>query len=391
MATSTLEVVEFVLAQGGPSYRLSRRIGFELGNRPRRFYKVLLLILVTWIPLLILSFLEGHALGGSVAVPLLRDPVVYSRFLFVVPLLVLTQMVVERSLGAQARYFLESGIVPEHDAARCEAAKRDVLRMSGSAVAEGLIIALAMIMSIGARVVLRIGWGESTWERSATSITLAGWWYALISLPILFFFLLRWLWVLVLWASFLFRVSRLDLELTPTHPDRAGGLGFLGWGLVCFALVLMAVSAVMSGGFAYEIIHRGSSLSNLKYHVIVFVVLAIVILHAPLLAFTPRLARCRIRGLFEFGTLIGAHDRAFDEKWVKSGAMNRDRLLGNPDVQSLAAIALAFEHVDRMQLIPFDKKAVGVLLLSALMPMVPLLGTTVALSEILSMLGKVMV
>jgi hypothetical protein len=350
-----------------------------------------LLILVTWIPLLILSFLEGHALGGSVAVPLLHDPVLYSRFLFVVPLLVLTQVVVERSLGAQARYFLESGIVPERDAARCEAAKRDVLRMSGSAVAEGLIIALAMIMSIGARVVLRIGSGESTWERSATSTTLAGWWYALISLPILFFLLLRWMWVFVLWASFLFRVSRIDLELTPTHPDRAGGLGFLGWGLVCFALVLMAVSAVMSGGFAYEIIHRGASLSNLKYHVIVFVVLAIVILHAPLLAFTPRLARCRIRGLFDFGTLIGAHDRAFDEKWVKSGAMNRDRLLGNPDVQSLGAIALVFEHVDRMQLIPFDKKAVSVLLASALIPMVPLLGTTVALSDILSMLGKVMV
>ena len=160
MATSTVEVVEFVLAQGGPASRLSRRLGFELGNRPRHFSKVLLLILVTWVPLLLLSFLEGHALGGDVAVPLLRDPVVYSRFLFVVPLLVLAQVVVERSLGAQARYFVESGIVPEHDAARCEAAKRDVLRMSGSAVAEGVIIALAMVMSIGARVVLRIGWGE---------------------------------------------------------------------------------------------------------------------------------------------------------------------------------------------------------------------------------------
>jgi hypothetical protein len=391
MATPTVEVVEFVLAQGGPAYRLSRRLGFELGNRPRRFSKVLLLILITWVPLLLLSLLEGHALGNGVAVPLLRDPVVYSRFLFVVPLLVLAQVVVERSLGAQARYFLESGIVPEHDAARCEAAKREMLRTSGSAVAECLILVLAMIISIGARVVLRIGWGESTWERLGTSITLAGWWYALISLPILFFLLLRWLWVFALWASFLFRLSRLRLELTPTHPDRAGGLGFLGWGLISFALVLMAISAVMSGGFAYEIIHRGSSLAELKYHVIVFVVLAIVILHAPLLVFTPRLARCRIRGLLDFGTLIGTHDRAFDEKWVKSEARNRDSLLGHPDVQSLGGIAQVYEHVDRMQLIPFDKKAVVVLLMSALIPMVPLLGTTVALSEILSMLGKIMV
>ena len=43
----------------------------------------------------------------------------------------------------------------------------------------------------------------------------------------------------------------------------------------------MAISAVLSGSFAYEIVHRGSSLNILKYHIIVFVVLAIVILHAP--------------------------------------------------------------------------------------------------------------
>jgi hypothetical protein len=63
----------------------------------------------------------------------------------------------------------------------------------------------------------------------------------------------------------------------------------------------------------------------------------------------------------------------------------------NGYVQSLGGIAQVYEHVDRMQLIPFDKKAVVVLLVSALIPMVPLLGTTVALSEIMSMLGKIMV
>jgi hypothetical protein len=251
-----------------------------------------------------------------------------------------------------------------------------------------LIVVAAVATSILARVVVGVGSGESTWERSASHITLAGWWYILVSLPILFFFLMRWLWIFMLWSWFLFRVSQLNLDLTPTHPDRAGGIGFLGWGLLSFAIVLMALSAVMSGGFAYEIIHRGSSLATLKYHVIVFVVLAIATLHAPLLVFTAQLARCRIRGLLEFGSLIGAHDRAFDKKWLKPRATNRETLLGNPDVQSLSAIAQAFEHVDQMQLIPVDRKALIVLLISALLPMVPLLGTTVALSEIMSMLGK---
>ena len=52
--------------------------------------------------------------GGTPSTePLLVDPVIYSRFLFVVPLLELAQVVVETSLGVQMRQFLKSGLVPE--------------------------------------------------------------------------------------------------------------------------------------------------------------------------------------------------------------------------------------------------------------------------------------
>jgi hypothetical protein len=221
-----------------------------------------------------------------------------------------------------------------------------------------------------------------------TAITAAGWWYILVSLPILFFLLLQWVWIFLLWAMFLFRVSRLDLELTPTHPDRAGGLGFLGWGVAGFAVVLLAVSAVLSGSLAGEIVFRGSSLDRLKYHILIFVAFAIAIVHAPLLAFSGRLGRCRFRGLLEFGTLTGRHDRAFDEKWLKTRGTDRAGLLGSPDVSSLADIGIVYEHVERMQLIPSDKKALLVLIAAALIPMIPLVGTAIPLGEILSKLAE---
>jgi hypothetical protein len=381
----------FDLVGRGPSHRLALRFGVEHPDQPRRIRKVLLLILVTWVPLVILSLRSGHAFDDHLVVGLLRDPVILSRFLFVVPLLALADLVVERSLGVQSRQFVQSGVVPERETIKLEAAKAEALRLRESVVAEGVILVLAVTIAIVARVVVRLGVGESTWERSGTGITLAGWWYMLVSLPILFFFLLRWLWIFLLWSWFLFRASRLDLDLTPTHPDRTGGLGFLGWGLASFAIVLMAISAVLSGSFAYEIVHRGSSLNILKYHIIVFVVLAIVILHAPLLVFTGRLARCRFRGLLEFGSLIGSHDRAFDEKWLELSGATRASLLGSPDVASLADIALVYEHVEGMQLLPFDKKALIVLVAAALIPMIPLLSTVIGLTDILSMLGKFMV
>ncbi len=381
----------FDLVERGPSFRLAQCFGFNRPDRPRRIRKILLLILVTWVPLVLLSLASGHAFDDRAVVGLVRDPVILSRFLFVLPLLALAEIAVARSLDVQARQFVVSGVVPAEEAVELEAAKAEALRLRESVVAEGVILVLALALATVVRVFVRPGAGESTWERTDAGITLAGWWYILVSLPILFFFLLRWLWVFLLWSGFLFRISRLDLELTPTHPDRAGGLGFLGWGLAAFALVLMAISAVLSGSFAYEIAHRGSSLNILKYHIIVFVVLAIVILHAPLLVFADKLAWCRFRGLLDFGSLIGSHDRAFDEKWLKLRGATRTSILGSPDVASQADIAQVYEHVERMQLLPWDKKALTVLVVATLIPMVPLLGTVTGLTEILSMLGKFMV
>jgi hypothetical protein len=378
----------FDLVGRGPSFRLAQRFGFNRPDRPRRIRKILLLILVTWVPLVLLSLVAGHAFGNRVAVTLLRDPVILSRFLFVLPLLALAEIVVERSLGVQAQQFLASGVVPAGEAVKLEAAKAEALRLRESVVAEGVIVVLAVAIAIIAQVVIRFGSEESTWKRSDAGITLAGWWYILVSLPILFFFLLRWFWIFLLWSRFLFRISRLGLELTPTHPDRAGGLGFLGWGLASFGLVLMAISAVLSGSLAYEIVHRGSSLNILKYHIMIFVVLAIVILHAPLIVFTGRLARCRFRGLLDFGSLIGDHDRAFNEKWLKSQGSS---LLGSAHMGSLAHMSPVYEQVERMQLLPWDKQALIVLVAAALIPMIPLLGTVTALTEILSMLGKFVV
>jgi hypothetical protein len=343
-----------------------------------------LLVLLTWVPLVLLSLFQV----GQVAIPLLHDPVIYSRFLFVVPLLELAQVVVETSLGVQMRHFLEAGLVTEPDRPAFESAKAALIRLRGSFMTEVVLAILALGVSIMSRVILKLAVDDSTWERMGTMITAAGWWYTLVSLPVLYFLLLRWIWVFLLWAAFLHRVSRFDLELTPTHPDRAGGLGFLGWGLASFAVVLLAVSAVLSGSLAGEILFRGSSLNQLKYHVVVFTVLAIAILHAPLLVFSGRLGRCRFRGLLDFGTLIGRHDRAFDEKWIKPRGADQAGLLGNRDASTLAAVGTVYEHVERMQFVPFDKKALLVLIAAALIPMIPLLGTAIPLTEILSKLGE---
>jgi hypothetical protein len=388
---SERRIDEFNLVRGGFSNRIAERLGLAT-KASRRSLKVVLLLVVTWVPILLMSLASGHFAGSAVKVPFLHDPEVHARFLIVVPLLELAELIVAISLAAQVRHLREMGIVPERERGRFDAACSEVLAMRGSPWAEAVIVVLSFAMSIVFRLIIGVSEGSSSWERTESAITPAGWWHMLVSLPILYFFLFRWIWVFNCWAVFLRRVSRLELELTPTHPDRAGGLGFLGWGLACFASVLLPVATVASAGFAQEILHFGESLDSLKFHVIAFIVVAVVLLHAPLLTFSGVLSRCRFKGLLEFGALVWRHDRAFDEKWIHTPPENiKESLLGTPDIQSLADMAICYEHVDRMRLCPFDTKAFAVLILSALVPMIPLIGTAVPLQEIFAKLAELLI
>jgi hypothetical protein len=382
---------EFDLLRCGKSYRLAEQFGLSAPTALGRVLKVAVLLAVTWIPLLFLSLWSGHFSGTNVRVPFLHDPEVHARLLVVLPLLELAAVVVPLSLAAQCQHLREMGVVPARERGRFDAARSDALALRESAWSEGILLALSYVMAVLIRLVLGMSEGASSWERLGTQVTPAGWWLTLVSLPILYFFLLRWLWIFLVWNHFLFWVSRLDLELTPTHPDRAGGLGFLGWGLAGFATVLLAVSTVFAAAFAEEILHHGETLDSLKYHVAAFVVAAILILHAPMLLFSRTLTRCRFQGLREFGALVWRHDREFDQKWIRGSSRPAESILGSPDIRSMAGIATCYEHINDMRLIPFDTKAFAVLAAAALLPMVPLVGTLVPVQEIFMKLAEFLI
>ncbi len=416
----TLTPAEMSFVEGGPTHFLLKRIGLGDKSLRGRLLRAFLILLVTWLPLVVLSWFAGHAVGDRVAIPFFRDPEVHVRFLFVVPLLGMAEWVVAAGLAMQTRHLIESGIIPESELGRFRAARDSAATLRNSLTAEVVIIGIALSIALVSRLYFGVSEGFNSWERiplnpvvatdtsgetetksesksgekkvdPSSRVTPAGWWCIFISLPCLFFFLLRWIWVFLIWGWFLIKISRLDLELTPTHPDRTGGLGFLGWGLASFAMVVMAISAVMSAGLADEIMNHGSTLEERKYHVMLFVITVLLVIHAPMLAFTGKLLRCRFSGLLDIGALAWRHDRAFDEKWIKNrGGDDSASLLGSPDIQSLADMGTCYEHVNRMLPIPFDVKAFAVLVLAALLPMVPLLWAEVPMTEIFQKLGELL-
>jgi hypothetical protein len=207
-----------------------------------------------------------------------------------------------------------------------------------------------------------------------------------VSLPIFQFLLVRWYFRLFVWTRFLWQVSRIELSLVPTHPDRVGGLGFLSNTVYAFATLAVAHGALLAGQLANRIFFAGAALTEFKAEIAVVVAFLLCAILGPLLVFTPQLAQAKRKGLREYGALAEHYVRAFDAKWLRGGAPANEALVGSADIQSLADLGNSYELVRTMRLAPITKEAILRVAAAALVPMVPLLLTMMPLEALLKVL-----
>ena len=388
------DTYDFSVVLGGPLYQLVRRAHLSGDGLEMLVRRLIAIPLFAWLPLLILSVLGGRAWGDAVKVPFLADIETHARFLLALPLLIVAELVVHQRMRPVARQFLERGLIPERSRARFDLAVASATRLRNSVVAEVLLIAFVYL--VGALYVwprYNIALDVSTWYAVPTGggqhLSPAGWWFVYLSLPMFQFILFRWYFRLFVWMRFLWHVTRCDLSLVPTHPDRAGGLGFLSLTVIAFAPVLLAHGVLLSGLIADRIFFHTATLPDFKAQLAVVVVFLLVIVLGPLLLFTPHLGLARQVGLREYGTLAQRYVREFDDKWLRGGAPADEALMGSADIQSLADLGNSFEVVRSMRTVPFTRDTVLQLAVITLLPVVPLLLTMISLEELLKGLLKV--
>jgi hypothetical protein len=207
-----------------------------------------------------------------------------------------------------------------------------------------------------------------------------------VSLPIFQFLLIRWYFRIIIWARFLWQVSRIELRLVPTHPDRLGGLGFLAGTVYAFTVLAVAHGALLAGQLANRIFFLGASLLDYKIEIGLLVVFVLCLVFGPLLVFAPRLAQVKRLGLREYGKLAERHMREFDTKWLRGGAPADEPLVGSPDISTLADLGNSFEVVRTMHMAPVTRDAVFRLAAAVLLPVVPLALTIMPLEELVKQL-----
>jgi len=377
--------------EGGPFFRIERRVGLIKANAPFMMRRAIFAACLTWVVLLILSAVNGTAFGEAVTLPFLRDFSTYSRFLIAVPLLLVAELLLGPRIAETAEHFLLSGLVKRDQFQIFDNAIENGLRLRDSVLAEIIIAILSYLVTFVAFRMLAVP--ASTWYAipsgsSGFRLTVAGWWLVLVCTPLMNFLALRWLWRIFLWFRFLGKVSKLNLQLFPTHPDQAAGLGFIGEAQRFFGILLFAYSCGATGVIADDIVYGRIPLQHFAVSIAAYAIMALLLTAAPLVIFTGKLLATKREGLHEYGTLATAYTGSFHHKWIEGDNPEQERLLGSGDIQSLADLGGSYELIEHMKPIPIDPRSLLQLVVAALLPMTALLLTVMPLKDILKLLMK---
>lgn len=364
---------EEALFEHAPPIGIQQRLRLVTSDNLYVRRRALLFALIAWAPLVLLASLQAALLRTDDFSLVLAEVGVHARYLIAGPLLIVAEAACATQLNAIARHFARGGIVADSDGLRFAQIIASTRRLVESRNAEIVVVLLAYSIVAAALV----SYPFEQLPRWATSRGIspvyspAGWWQMLVSLPFLLALMLGWAWRALLWARLLWLVSRLELQLAASHPDRCAGLGFLGRSVRAFAIVALALAAIVAGGSAQIVLESGTLPLQHIYFIVSTAIAIVTVCAAPLVAFTPTLMRTWRHGTFEYGVLADRVGHSFERKWIGRGVCADESALAQPDFSATADLYAIVSNVHAMRFVPIDAKDMFTLAIAILLPFLP--------------------
>jgi len=344
---------------------------------------------------LILSLIESTAINPSIKISFLLDFVIYIRVFAVIPLLFAAERILRLIIFKSLSHFIESGIVAGNNIEEYQVNLKYFGKHTDSGIINFIIIVIAYAIVIW-------GWSNiwkyydmtsslTSWQFSQNmkgQLSLSGYWYAFITIPIYLFFFSKLLWKFLLWAIILFKLSRMKLNLFPTHPDGSGGLGFIGHHQVYFGILGFIQSAIFSSEIASKVLYTDAVIEDFKFIILGYAMLVTFVLISPMFFFVRKLTLTKLNGILDYGVISHQYVSGFHDKWVNGNNPEGEKLLGNADIQSLTDMASGYEIIKTMLPLPVDIRKVVSLILIILVPFSPLILFVIPLNELLKALAN---
>jgi hypothetical protein len=382
------EALELSLVRGDALFRAQRAIGLVPREGLGVGRRAVALALFSWAPIAVWALLQNRALPGAVAEPLFEHFGIHVRCLVAIPLFVIAEAVAHGVTTRLVPHFVRSGLVAEGDRERFREVLRGVARLRDTTLPwvaiGGLVLAWALL-SPSPGATHELSWAG---EPATGSFGFGAFWFSWVARPLFTVLLLAWLWRLILVFVLCLRLSRLDLSLVPTHPDGAGGLGFLESLPSAFGPVVLGISAVLASRWAHDVLYHDVHVAELRMPMIAFGVVTLVLFLAPLVAWRGALVAAKKRAELEYGALVGEHGRLVRRRWILREPLADDALLGAQEIGPVADTITLYEAVRKMRTIPLGRRSLFAILLPAALPLLAVLAIEIPVKDLLLKLLK---
>jgi hypothetical protein len=147
--------------------------------------------------------------------------------------------------------------------------------------------------------------------------------------------------------------------------------------------VVFAIGAVLASGWAHGVVYHAVEPLSLRIEMGAFVVLAVAIFAAPLIAFAGCLKRAKKQALLDYGALVGRHGRLVRERWIEGKQLEDDALLNAPELGPVADTQAVYDAVKAMRTVPLGRGSIMPLALAAAAPMLAVVAMEVPAKSIL--------
>jgi hypothetical protein len=327
---------------------------------------------VAWLVGAVLAAAEAWLRDAGSLLGYFVDASTYAHALVALPVLVGIERAAERRLAPLLDHPLRHGLVTGSAAAAYGAAvQRADTRTSVAAVDFGLLLAAVAICTYFARYALSDAgpeWKQLASGGGATFSAVGAWMHHAVGTALVFL-TLRWLWRFLAWTLLLAELARLPLELAPSHPDRAGGLGFLTVYPSLFYGLVVGVGAALGAELLNATLGGDAGLDDVARAVAIWLVAVLVVFVGPLLLFWPRLVELRDVAMLD----LGGRSLEDNRRWREA------------DAAAINARNVLFDRAAQIQPMLVSRTTVGQLLTVALLPTLPALATLVPLQNLLDL------
>jgi hypothetical protein len=389
----------FSLFEGDRLRRVWAAMGLGSHTRFPIVRRCLLGILITYVPMAILAWRQG--LFGTELSPtnFFADFAAYAQFLVGLPLFIVAEVIIDGSTREAANQFTRCGIVSREDAPQIDRINATIKRLRESYWPDVGCIVLAYAFSL---VILVPQFGASplpTWhvhgDEFSRNLTAAGYWTFFVAIPVSNYIWMRLIWKITLWIFYLYRVSRMGLDLHPTHPDLTGGIGFISEAQGRFALFILAfgISNVAAPvGYQIAVLNYELTILPVWGPLVLFTFGAPLLFTLPLFMFTKQLFRTKKRALAAYRERVTEHSRLVEERWLYGDRSNsaQDEIRDLAEQSTLGAM---FERIEHMRVVPFDLRSFVQLVgstLGAMATLLPLLHAKGEVAAVLEAISKML-